>query len=209
MTVGLLRSTILLPEEAVSWPRDTLRAALLHEAAHARRHDVLATGVARVACALHWFNPLVWIAASWLRRDGELACDEAVLEGEKRLILVADTDRRLLDLAEDLLAVDDYRVDRADSAGMTLEKLRFRRPHLLVLDLQMTDESRGVPLIERIHALFPRDRFPIVGLSSNTETDPVRVTRLGVDRFITKPFSLSLLRSVVKELLDTYTPATN
>jgi len=147
------------------------------------------------------------LASAKKRGGNRVFIDEAVLEGEKHLILVADADRRLLDLAEDLLAVDDYRIDRAESASMTLEKLRFRRPHLLVLDLQMTDESRGEPLIDRIHALFPRDRFPIVGLSSNTETDPVRVTRLGVDRFITKPFSLSLLRSVVKELLDTYTPA--
>ena len=34
------------------------------------------------------------------------------------------------------------------------------------------------------------------------------MTRLGVDRFITKPFSLSLLRSVVRELLESYKPVT-
>ncbi|MDX1389707.1 MAG: diguanylate cyclase [Acidobacteriota bacterium] len=141
------------------------------------------------------------------RGGNRVYIDEEVLEGEKRLILVADSDNRLLELAEDLLTVDDYRIDRADSAAMTLEKLRFRRPDLLVLDLHMTDANHGVSLIERIHKLFPKDRFPIVGLSNSSETDPVQVTRLGVDRFITKPFSLTLLRSVVRELLDTYTPA--
>ena len=141
------------------------------------------------------------------RGGNRVFIDEAVLDGEKPLILVADSDKRLLELAEDLLTVDDYSVDQADSAAMTLEKLRFRRPDLLVLDLQMTDASHGVTLIERIHKLFPKDRFPIVGLSNSAGTDPVRVTRLGVDRFITKPFSLSLLRSVVQELLDSYIPA--
>ncbi len=146
------------------------------------------------------------LGAAKERGGNRVFIDEAVLEGEKRLILVADSDNRLLELAEDLLTVDDYRIDRADSATMTLEKLRFRRPDLLVLDLHLTDTSHGMTLIERIHKLFPKDRFPIVGLSNSTETDPVQVTRLGVDRFITKPFSLTLLRSVVRELLDAYTP---
>jgi len=30
-------------------------------------------------CALFWFNPLMWVATRCLRRDSELACDDAVL----------------------------------------------------------------------------------------------------------------------------------
>ena len=33
------------------------------------------------ALALHWYNPLVWLAAVLSRRDGELACDEGALQG--------------------------------------------------------------------------------------------------------------------------------
>jgi diguanylate cyclase (GGDEF)-like protein len=141
------------------------------------------------------------------RRGGNrVYVDEAVLRGDKRLVLVVDPDRRLLELAEDLLTLDDNRVVLSDSAQIAMETLRFRRPDLLVLDLQLCEQN--TPLIERIQSLYPGDRFPIIGLSREPDTDPDRMTRLGVDRFITKPFSLSLLRSVVRELLESYKPVT-
>ena len=46
---------------------------------HIRQADALFTTVARLMCALHWFNPAVWWVASRLRRIGELACDDRVL----------------------------------------------------------------------------------------------------------------------------------
>jgi CheY-like chemotaxis protein len=68
----------------------------------------------------------------------------------------------------------------------------------------MADADGGAPLIDKIQELFPGSRIPIIGLSSDPSADPERLAHLGVDRFITKPFSLSLLRSVARELLDAY-----
>lgn len=144
------------------------------------------------------------LAEAKSRGGNRVFIDEAVLKSEKRLILVVDPDRRLLELAEDLLTLDDYRVVLSDSPTTAMETLRFRRPDLLVLDLQLSDN--GKPLIEKIHGQFPGERFPTVGLSREADTDPEQLSRLGVDRFITKPFSLSLLRSVVRELIDSYKP---
>jgi hypothetical protein len=36
--------------------------------------------LAHLACALYWFNPLVWVAARRLRIERELACDDCALE---------------------------------------------------------------------------------------------------------------------------------
>src|SRR5881394_1420997 len=78
MTWGALRPVVLLPEAARAWAADRRREVLLHELAHVRRGDWAARLLAAVVCALHWFNPLAWMAARRMRDEQELACDDAV-----------------------------------------------------------------------------------------------------------------------------------
>jgi len=138
------------------------------------------------------------------RGGNRVFIDERVLRQERPIILVVDADTHLLDLAEDLLALDDFRVVKAGTARTAMETLRFRLPDLLVVDLGMIDGDDGVALIERVQQAFPGSRFPIIGLSTDPAADPERFVRFGVDRFITKPFSVSLLRSAARELLDAH-----
>jgi beta-lactamase regulating signal transducer with metallopeptidase domain len=70
---------MLLPATAVEWDADRRALVLSHEAAHLRRNDCWALLAAESACALFWLNPLVWIAASELRREQEHAADDEVL----------------------------------------------------------------------------------------------------------------------------------
>lgn len=79
MVWGWPRPALLLPPEAAGWPATRVQSVLLHEAAHVRRQDWLTQTVAQAACALYWFNPLVWLLAARLGAEAERACDDAVL----------------------------------------------------------------------------------------------------------------------------------
>jgi beta-lactamase regulating signal transducer with metallopeptidase domain len=78
-TLGAWRPVILLPLDAEYWTSERLRIVLVHEAAHVARLDYIAQLVATVACAIYWFNPITWLAASRLRAEAEHAADDRVL----------------------------------------------------------------------------------------------------------------------------------
>lgn len=79
LTWGVVRPVVLLPSTAAEWPAGRLETVLRHELAHVRRLDVMTQLIAEIACALHWFNPLVWLVAKRLRIEREMACDDDVL----------------------------------------------------------------------------------------------------------------------------------
>lgn len=77
--VGLVRPAVYLaPEDTENAQR--LRHVLAHEQAHWHGGDHMwAVGRAAALC-LHWFDPLVWVAAALSKRDAELACDARTLK---------------------------------------------------------------------------------------------------------------------------------
>ena len=97
MTWGVWHPVIALPAEASAWPMEQLQAVLRHELAHVRRRDCLTQEIARVACTLYWFNPLVWLAAARMRLEREKACDDFVLNTGSRPVEYA---RQLVEIAQ-------------------------------------------------------------------------------------------------------------
>lgn len=61
---GIFRVRLLLPNSARSWSEEQLQSVLLHELGHIKRRDSTTQLLGQLACAFHWFNPLVWFA-SW------------------------------------------------------------------------------------------------------------------------------------------------
>lgn len=82
--LGILRPRIYLNLGLTEAERELV---LLHERCHIRRGDHLWKLLGFFSLAVHWFNPLVWVAYLLLCRDMEMACDEAVVR-------YMDTERR-------------------------------------------------------------------------------------------------------------------
>lgn len=84
---GVLRPAVYVTPEAEEDPA-VLRHVLAHETTHYRQGDHVWPALRCAALALHWWNPLAWLAAALSRRDAELACDEGALkllgDGERR-----------------------------------------------------------------------------------------------------------------------------
>ena len=74
--LGLVRPKIYLP---FGMEEPTKGFVIAHENAHIRRKDHWIKPVGFLLLALHWFNPLIWLAYVLLCRDIELACDERVI----------------------------------------------------------------------------------------------------------------------------------
>ncbi len=83
---GVFQPAVYVTPEAAKNP-DILRHVLAHELTHYAHKDHIWSLLRILALALHWYNPLVWLAVVLSKRDGELACDEGAVarlgEGER------------------------------------------------------------------------------------------------------------------------------
>lgn len=134
---GVIRPTIVLPDEGCAWSQDRRRAVLLHELAHVRRRDLVGHMLGRLVCAFYWFHPLVWVAAKRLRSESERACDD----------LAVACGTRATDYAEHLLdIVTAVRTLATPAAALAMARRKeFEGRMLAILDpeLRHSTPSRG------------------------------------------------------------------
>ena len=93
---GTFDPVVVLPADADTWPEERREVVLTHELAHIVRGDCLTQTVAQWALALHWFNPLAWLAHRRYLLEREHACDDWVLNHGTR---ASDYAEHLLQIA--------------------------------------------------------------------------------------------------------------
>jgi beta-lactamase regulating signal transducer with metallopeptidase domain len=76
---GVFRPAIYITPDVF---RDETRLGhvLAHELTHYRHGDHIWSVLRGLCLAIHWYNPLVWLAGTLSRRDAELACDESTIK---------------------------------------------------------------------------------------------------------------------------------
>lgn len=75
--LGFINPKIYIPTHT---PVDVRQHILNHERTHLEKGDLWFKMLGFIAVAIHWFNPLVWMAYLLYSKDLEMACDERVVQ---------------------------------------------------------------------------------------------------------------------------------
>ncbi len=118
----------------------------------------------------------------------------------KRILIIED-DPVIAEVQKDYLEASGFRVDIAEDGEAGLAKAMEEEVDLIILDL-MLPKTDGFEICRRIRR---EKNIPILMVSAKKEdVDKIRGLGLGVDDYLTKPFSVGELVARVKAHLSRY-----
>ncbi|MCL2052655.1 MAG: response regulator transcription factor [Lachnospiraceae bacterium] len=119
---------------------------------------------------------------------------------ERARILVVDDESRMRKLVRDFLVKSGYEVDEAEDGRKAVEMFFAEKSDygLVILDVMMPKMS-GLEALSEIRSY---SQVPVIMLTAKSEErDELLGFKLGVDEYISKPFSPKILVARVKALL--------
>lgn len=117
-------------------------------------------------------------------------------------ILIVDDELSILVPIKFLLEKNDYRVDLAQSGKDALDKIAQSKPDLILLDIMLPDLD-GYEIFQMIRENPQWDDIKVIYLTAkNRDVDIAKGLNLGVDAYVTKPFSNAELLEQVRSLLN-------
>ena len=119
-----------------------------------------------------------------------------------KAILVADDDPDILSIVSMSLETQGYTVYKAANGREAVDLARQHHPDLVLMDMMMPIVS-GYEAVTELKADPSTSGITIVGLSAKAmATDMERATDVGIDGYITKPFRIAQVLSVVESYLQ-------
>ena len=119
-----------------------------------------------------------------------------------KAILVADDDPDILSIVSMSLETQGYTVYKATNGREAVDLARQHHPDLVLMDMMMPVVS-GYEAVGELKADASTKDITIVGLSAKAmATDMERATDVGIDGYITKPFRIAQVLSVVESYLQ-------
>jgi len=117
------------------------------------------------------------------------------------IVLVVEDHPDTLDLVAEMLRRLGYQVRTAVTAEQALRSVAADRPDAILLDVKLPDAA-GVAGLEQLRRVLPD--VPIIMLTANTDAAVARETlKRGAFDYITKPFDVDRVRSVLEAALAT------
>ena len=116
-------------------------------------------------------------------------------------ILVVDDGSEQRTLAERLITSLGYKVDSVDTGNAAIKKIKKKNFDLIILDMIIEDDFDGLDTFKEIIKFRPDQKAIIV--SGYAETGRVKEARkLGVGKYIRKPYSLDKIGTAIRYELD-------
>ncbi len=117
---------------------------------------------------------------------------------DKKTILIIEDDTDLLEGLHFSFAGDGYEVSDAGTKREGLREIRKGGYDLILLDCNLPDGT-GFELCREVRQF---SEIPIVMLTArDTEMDEIKALELGVNDYLSKPFSLGILKARIKRIL--------
>ncbi|MCF0185963.1 MAG: response regulator, partial [Bacteroidaceae bacterium] len=115
-------------------------------------------------------------------------------------VMVVDDERAILDFIAEIF-VEHYNVLRYDNAASALEAMQSIIPNIIISDANMP-EMDGYTFIQKVKADKLLNHIPVILISAyQYEDDKIRGIDSGADAYVTKPFSIKYLESLVERML--------
>lgn len=125
-------------------------------------------------------------------------------------ILVADGDRRFLELLRGVVEGEGHTVTVADTSARALDQLRSLNPELVIADLDM-DQGQGAAFLRKIRASRGADQVHIVATTARRSTSAPDIKALlsecRVDAILRKPFPMFDLVDQIRDIQIELGPA--
>ncbi len=119
----------------------------------------------------------------------------------KSLVLVVDDHKDITWLISDILS-SDYNVHVSESASEALTFLKQETPAALITDMTLIDMD-GLEFVSNLKRNKYMGHIPVLAISSIlTAEQQAQGLKMGVDAFLTKPFSPVVLKSIVYRLVS-------
>ena len=119
-----------------------------------------------------------------------------------KAILVADDDPDILSIVSMSLETQGYTVYKATNGREAVDLAKQHHPDLVLMDMMMPIVS-GYEAVTELKADATTRDITIIGLSAKAmATDMERATDVGIDGYITKPFRIAQVLTVVESYLQ-------
>jgi two-component system response regulator PilR (NtrC family) len=122
-------------------------------------------------------------------------------------ILLIDDEPNIIEVLEIIFQEDDMEVFKATSGSEALALLNQHKVDLVISDIRMPDIS-GVEILKQAKQIVPDTIFIMMTAFATTET-AIDALNHGAFDYLTKPFQIEELRSIVRRALESKSPKTN